>query len=155
MTFALKRPATVAEVTACVDLYFQYNDETFLPANRARSIAELTHAISVGRFAVMALDKGQLVGWVYAREANIAHLSCKTLQQHYYASNLTGIKAVKLITALHDAMLDFAEDKEYEIVLSAGSHMDSTNVFVRVLAKNGWDTRGYLAAKKTRFFKDK
>jgi hypothetical protein len=103
----------------------------------------------------MAELDGKLVGWIYGREANISHMNNKVFQQQYYASSLTGVAAVKLLTLLHDHMLSYAEDKGYEIVLSAGSHMDSSNVLARVLAKNGWDTRGYLAAKKTKFFKEK
>lgn len=154
MTFEIRRPTTVAEVTDCVDLYLAFNDFSFMPANRIKAIRELAHAVRMNKFVLMAEFDGKLVGWIYARDAHISHIENKALQQYYYASNLTGIRAVQLLTTLHQRMFDYAEEQGYEIVLSAGSHMDTTNVLPRVLSKNGWDTRGYLAVKKTKFYRD-
>ena len=155
MTFNIRRPTTAAEVTECIDLYLALNDFSFLPASRPKSIRELSTAVRMNKLVLMALLDDKIVGWIYAREANISHIENSVLQQYYYASNLTGIKAVKLLSVLHQAMFDYAEDKGFELVMSSGSHMDSKNVLTRVLAKDGWDTRGYLAVKYTKNFKER
>lgn len=135
-------------------MYLPMNDSSFLPASRHKSELELARAVRHNSYVRMALSDGEMVGWIYAEVSGPKHIEHKVLQQSYYASNQTGAKAVKVLKFLHNGLREYAEESGYAIVVSAGSHMDSGNVLARILATDGWDTRGYLAAFKTSHYKE-
>jgi len=70
------------------------------------------------------------------------------LQQIYYCSLATGLKAVKYIKILHNEMIEEAKSRGLNYCMSPGSHEDADRVFVRILERQGWQIRGYLAVKK-------
>jgi tRNA 2-selenouridine synthase SelU len=60
---------------------------------------------------------------------------------------LTGIKAVKAVVTLHHSLEREAKRLGIKRLISMSNHLDERNTFVRILEKEGWDRRHYLATK--------
>jgi len=63
----------------------------------------------------------------------------------YYACDQTGISAYRSIVLLHDEMQKCSLKLPVKYCVSAGSPLDDNNVFAKVLEKNGWSRKGYMA----------
>ena len=66
-------------------------------------------------------------------------------QQFFYCTNYSGIKAAKAVVMFHKEMEQEARKRDIDLLISSGSHTDNRNVFVRILAGQGWKIRGYVA----------
>jgi hypothetical protein len=85
------------------------------------------------------------VAWILATKIKSPHTGETSLQQIYYASNLSGIRSVRAVQLLHAELVSEAQKRKIGRVISTGSHMDSENVFTRILEKMGWKRRSYMA----------
>jgi len=135
------------ELKVCVELYIRLNDETFIPADKERSETRILEHLKEGAFLRVAVVDNQIRAWLLARKVQHDHTEEAALQQLYYGSDLSGIKAVRAITLLHDEMVQEAINKRIPRVISSGSHMDDSDVFTRVLERHGWLRRGYMATR--------
>jgi hypothetical protein len=133
------------ELEVCVDLYIDLNDESFIPSNRNVSLNSLNTFKNSGAFFRVLEDNGKIVAWILAVKMKSPHTGEVSLQQVYYGSNLKGIKSVRAVQILHTALVSEAQKRKICRVISTGSHMDSENVFTRILEKMGWNRRSYMA----------
>lgn len=133
------------ELEICVDLYLALNDESFIPANRVSSINSLNVLKNSGAFFRVLEYNDKIVAWILATKIKSPHTGETSLQQIYYASNLSGIRSVRAVQLLHTELVCEAQRCRIGRVISTGSHMDSENVFTRILEKMGWKRRSYIA----------
>lgn len=152
--FKIRRPFTSEELRLCINCYSKNNDSSFLPFDFDKSFSELSTASRSGKYVKVADSGGLIVGWMYAAQVSLQHVKQSIIQQMYFSSELSGVPAYRLVVQMHNDLIDYAESKGIQLVVSAGSHMDESNTFVKILEKNGWDRRGYTAVWKTSHYKD-
>ena len=155
MGITLRRPSSRKDISDCINLYLERYDSSIFPVSPSKGEQELFLAVRMGKFVLMAEEDQELIGWIYAKEVDVPHLDYKVLNQMYYASNATGFKAIKLLKILHEEMYEYAESNKFEILMSGSSYEDSTYVLSRALAKYGWSSKGSMAIRKTKHFKEK
>jgi hypothetical protein len=132
-----------SDVQACVDMYLCLNDESFLPADRDSALRSLNNRL----INSLNLVYGDTEAWLSASRVRPEHCNFDVLQQFYFASKLSGVKAYRAVVSLHDEMYEFAVKLKIPYCISPGSHMDVDNTFTRILEKNGWMRRGHVAAR--------
>ena len=137
-------------MVACIELYRQINDETFVEIDPDVSFASLRHVYRSRGFLRVVLEGDVVVAWIYCQPVSMMHVRYLSFQQIYYASSKTGLAAVKLVKLLHEAMLEEARRLKIQLAISMGSHMDSKHTFVRILEKAGWQRRGHAAIFRLR-----
>jgi len=133
------------DIETCVDMYLMLNDPVFMPTLRLQCIRAFYNHISSGAYVRCLKEDNRIVAWLLARTGVSDFTGKKILQQIFYASDLTGVKAVSAVKYLHKDLMGYAERIKVYQIISNGSHMDSSNVFVRILGKMGWKVRGYSA----------
>lgn len=136
------------QIEACVEMYLSFNDYTFLPADKDLAIRNFSLAVRRKKFTKLLIDNDSIVAFLWAEPGNSFHINERILQQQYYCSTLTGVKAFKAVKLLHEDLLIFAKKNHYSLVFSPGSHMDEKYVFTRMLEKLGWQRRGHIAYKR-------
>ena len=134
------------EIEHCVDMYRALSDETFMPSSRQAAITSLWKAVRQKRF-VRCLRRGDtIVAWIYSDKVQLLHMDFPVFQQIYYASDQKDTAAARCVTLLHECMVDYAKSEGFRMATSAGSHLDETYTFARILERHGWLRRGYGAA---------
>ncbi len=128
-------------------MYLALNDEAFLPADRRKSLHSIERVFKQGQYLKVAKDENNtIVGWLYAAPANLDHSVQKVLQQRYFATNQRGVRAARIVVELHRDLVKHARFLAYDVVTSPGSHLDESNVFARILEREGWKRKGFMAA---------
>jgi hypothetical protein len=136
------------EMEICIDMYLLKNDETFVSASRSASLSALKDLLKDRAFMrVLVNDEDQIQAWILAKRTIHAHMADPVFHQLYFGSRLTGIKAVKAVVALHHSLEREAKRLGIKRLISMSNHLDERNTFVRILEKEGWDRRHYLATK--------
>jgi len=143
----VRKLLNITELEICVDLYIKLNDETFIPASRRRSLERIHELVKGGSFFRVLEDDGKIRAWILANRVKPDHVDQVIFIQHYYGSDLMGVKAAKAVKMLHEALIEEAIRLNVSRVMSTGNHLDEANVFTRILEKSGWDRRGYVATK--------
>lgn len=129
-------------------MYLALNDESFMGTSRAHALANLWTHVRLKHFVRCLRHDGQIVAWILAVPMQHEHADYVVLQQLYYASNQTGLRAAKCVLLLHDALYAHALTTDCKYVLSMGSPYDEANVFSRLLERAGWTRRGYAARRE-------
>jgi len=141
----LRKILNEREIEICVDLYIKDNDETFIPASRKDSLEAMTNHLKSNAFFRILEDDGKIVAWILAKRHKPDHISQMVFQQMYYGSALKGIKSARAVKILHEALIEEAKRMNIKRIISSGNHLDTENVFTRILEKAGWKRRGYIA----------
>jgi hypothetical protein len=144
---SIERPLTHDDVLACVDMYYALNDHEFLCVDHAACLRNLTKKVRGKRFVRTLVSGGEIVAWIYCEPVALPYTDQMGFQQMFFASDQVGTMAYKCVVKLHEAMLEEAERLHITLALSAGSHADERFTFAKILEKNGWQRRGYLALK--------
>ena len=148
------KPRSQQDLIACVDLYRALNDESFIPTSRKHGIQAIVMKARAGKFIRIAVDDNdQLVAWILCEEVKHPPFGFKALQQIFFASKEKGFKSARAVKMLHEAMVAEAERLRLPLVMSTGSHFDTDFTFAKLLEKFGWTRAGYLAVKRTRWWK--
>jgi hypothetical protein len=126
-------------------MYRLSNDETLFESDKEASLKSLQMSIGRGAFFRVIESDGVIRGWILARIVRREFLKDLSLQQHFCCVSFKGIRAVRAVIKLHAALIEEAYIKNIRYVESSGSHMDTKNTFVRILEREGWERRGYLA----------
>jgi len=136
----------------CVDLYISMNDPEFLPdVDADLAASRIMQRLRSGAFIRLLKEDGEVFAFIIGCDAHQDFASEPQLHQLYYASKYTtGTKAVKAVVLLHNELEVYARSRNLSTVVSPGSHMDETNVFSRILEKQGWTRRGHIALKNLR-----
>ena len=143
---AIETILTLQELEYCVDMYLEQNDNSFMEASRGDACMSLLQAVRRHKFVRVLRDSGNIVAWIYADNVKLQHQSHFNFQQLYYCSTLSGVRSVRAVADLHEAMFNSMPSNS-KYCVSAGSHMDQANTFARILEKHGWQRRGYLAVR--------
>jgi len=128
-------------------MYRALSDESFVTSDRNVAIANMWLLVRRKRFVRCLRRNGVIEAWIYADRVQLQHRATPHFQQLYYASSVSGIRAARYVVELHNMAAEYAKAEGYDLITSPGSHMDPDNVFARILEKNGWQRRGYIAAK--------
>ena len=138
------------DVEACIDLYMSMTESTFLEIHREYAIKGLDLAARRRQYIRVLKDGDEIVAFLVAFDLHSLHTKHRILNQSYYGSKLSGVKAFKAVMILHDDLFEYAVDNKYDLVMAQSSHEDPTFVYSRILEKLKWERRGHLAIKKTR-----
>jgi hypothetical protein len=138
---------TAADIHTCFELYASLNDYTFMDVEIEKAIHSLMQKAKSGKFVRMRVIDNKIVAWICAELVSLPHSNERIMQQTYYASNQSGTAAYRSVLALHAAMEEEAVRKGCTLIASPGSHLDERFTFAKILEKNGWSRRGYLAIK--------
>lgn len=142
-------PRSVSDIVACVEMYYNLNDHSFIEISKEESVKNLLRFSRQKEFVRMLLnDNDEIIAWIFASKAKPYHSAEIIFQQFYYASNQKGLKAFRSVILLHEEMIEEAARLDLKVVLSSGSHLDDDFTFARILEKSGWQRRGYLASKR-------
>jgi len=137
------------EIEECVQMYYDLNDHDFLDADIDTAIKNLFKIVRIKRFVRVVRDENdKIIAWIYAEKIRLLHMNYDVMQQIYYASNQTGLKAARCIKLLHNELIDYAISRNLNTIISPGSHLDPDFIFAKILEKQGWDRRGHIAIKK-------
>lgn len=142
------KPTSLQDIKDCVEIYHQLNDHSFIDMSVEESIRTISMFARQNKFIRVKKVDNETVAWIMCEKTKPYHQTEFQLQQVYYASKRSGIAAYKDVIDLHDAMIKEAKDKNIPIVISTGSHMDPENTFTRILARVGWERRGYVALRR-------
>jgi hypothetical protein len=148
----LQKIQSIDEFSTCINIYADYNDDSFIHVDRKKSLLKLREHSKSG-FLYTIKDDGVLVGWLLAERLKHPFSSQSFLQQSFYVTNMRGIKSARAIILAHEELIRLAERFQIEIVLSVGSFYDEQNIFTKVLEKKGWKRRGHTAMWHTSHYK--
>lgn len=147
--FYLKEIASEKDLHYCVSVYAEANDESFLPVHFETALSYIRQQMLNGGFLRIIVKDNVQVGAVLAIKSKAAsHSNLNALIQNYYYCSLTGFQAAKAVIYVHNEIEKEARKRRLPLAISTGSHMDANNTFIKILAKQGWDTRGYIAIKR-------
>lgn len=138
-------PKNYKELRTCIEIYYEYNEGGLLPQDFNASLDSMHKHLSKGDFLFIIRDEGEIVAWILATIHKPDSMHEKVVQQIFYGSKLTGIKAVKAVRLAHDALVKLAIRKRIKYVFSCSSHQDTTFQLCRILGKDGWQSEGYFA----------
>jgi hypothetical protein len=133
------------EMDKCVDMYIDIYENEIIPLDRDKSLLSMRRHVAARQFFRVVEDDGEVIAWIAGAVLEREFIAEKYMQQIYYCSNQKGMKSYRCVVLLHQALVEEAKALGIKYVLSTGSHADTENVFVRILGKNGWNVRGYLA----------
>ena len=140
--------ALLSDLKECIDLYYSINDHSFTFVDKNESLKNLYQFYLKKEFIRVIKKNNKIIAWILCIKNKPLHSTKNHLQQIYYASSEKGFSAYKCVITLHNAMIDEAKRIGVNELLSQGSHLDDNNVFAKILEKNGWSRRGYLASYK-------
>lgn len=143
---AIETILALKDLEYCVDMYLEQNDNSFMEASRDEACMSLLQAVRRNKFVRVLRDNDSIVAWIYADTVKLQHQCNFNFQQLYYCSILAGVRSVRAVVDLHELMFNSAPSNS-KYCVSAGSHMDQSNTFARILEKHGWQRRGYLAVR--------
>lgn len=149
----LRNIKSPTDLMTMFEVYAALNDESFLPFDKAASIAALHQQWASKQYIRVIEHDGEIRGWIAASVMCPAHMGAKVLQQTYYVSNFSGFLAAKALVMAHTDLVAFAEHIKVPYVISSCSHMDPGHNMCKILAHRGWETRGYLALWRTSHWK--
>jgi hypothetical protein len=150
----LQKHCSKQELAICINIYADYNDNSFIAVNRRKSLLQLTDRVNQGQLFYTIKDGDVIVGWVLAEQLKHPFSTHSFLQQSFYVTSLSGIKAARAVILAHEELIRQAELRRIDLVISVGSFYDEQNVFTKILEKRGWSRRGHTAIWKTSHYKD-
>ena len=124
-------------------MYMSMND--FVPMDAETCFQNLRRLVAAGRFVRCVKSNDKIIAWIYCDKLKPSHSKTAHFHQQYYCSNQTGVLAARCVRDLHAAMVEYAIAHGYSMCMSLGSHTDENFVFTRILARMGWERRGYVA----------
>ena len=142
------KPRTLKDIIDCVNIYESYNDFSFINMSTQESIKSISQFVRLNKFMRIKLESDKVVAWILCDKAKPMHQEEIQFQQIYFASMNTGIKAYRDVIDLHNEMLKETKRLGLKMAISSGSHMDEKFTFTRMLERNGWQRRGYVALKR-------
>lgn len=141
------------DIVTCVNMYCDQETDELIETNKMVSINNLVAESRNGYYRVLVeFDSNnveQIVGWILAYRVLNPFNGIMELQQQFYTSIFTGLKAVKAVKLVHEELIKYAETYRIPVVTSHCSHNDLNFVLCRILQKEGWQTRGYMAYWRT------
>lgn len=147
----LRKAKSREELKQCVDLYSEQEEDELFKIDRLVSLTNLTSQSKLEFFRVI-MENEKVSGWILAHKTLNQFNGLNELSQQFYTSSFSGLKAVKAVVLAHKEMINYAEACRIPVVTSHASHNDLALVLPRILAKNGWSTRGYFALWKTSWY---
>jgi hypothetical protein len=138
--------ALLSDLKECIDLYYNINDHSFAFVDKNESLKNLYQLYLKKEFIRVIKKDNKIIAWILCIKNKPLHSANNHLQQIYYACSEKGFLAYKCVVVLHNAMIEEAKRIRINELISQGSHLDDNNVFAKILERNGWSRRGYLAS---------
>ena len=139
------KPTNEAQLRHCCDIYMAQNDPEFMRVDANSCYQSLIKHWRLNGYVRVIWLKGEIVGFIMASIVPVMYSKEKHLAQEYYCTNLTGFAAAKAVIESHKGLVEVAKMKLIPVVISQGSHMDPENTFTRILERQGWTRRGFVA----------
>jgi hypothetical protein len=133
------------ELDDCVRIYMKFAQPELIRADYETSLYSMKRILALRGFLRVAEVDGKIRAWLLADVRRNECIKDPVLQQCFFASDLTGTKAVKAVVLLHEELIDEARRRNINCIISGGSNVDEKNVFTRILEKQGWSRIGYIA----------
>lgn len=136
---------SMEEAIQCLDMYLEYDKDDFLEKDRNRIIKSMQRCLT-NNYQVRLIKEGSVViAWIMFKDVFNEAMGIKVIQQSFYCSNVRGITAVKCVKLLHRELIEYAKKMKIRKCISTCSHNDTEFRFCKLLEKDGWATRGYIA----------
>jgi hypothetical protein len=139
---------TSADLEKLARDYFENTADPVIPIDWNRVKLVLPNNIAQRNFVGIIRKSNIIVGAIVAAVSRYEASSIVALQQTFYNSILTGIPAVKAVWAAHRLMIEYAKTINVDYAVSVCSFEDSTQQLNRILAKDGWVSRGHTSVWK-------
>lgn len=143
----IREAISLTDFEACVRMYMGKNSG-FMPNEFAPSMVYIQQAARVGKLYLAEEDS--ILAFILFRKAKMEFSDTIIVQQLFFCSDTSPLKAAKCVYALHDKMVEWGARHKCKLALSTGSHEDSDFKFARLLEKRGWERCGYLVKKELR-----
>lgn len=139
-------PYTKTDLDRCVEMYCSRTRDAFLPVSCQESFKYLLKMNRDQESLIrIAESDNKVVGFIVGQRLRLAHMDEDIVQQTYFCSDASKILTVRIVRDLHQDLINFAIKQNVRFVLSQGSPVDTSNVFTRILERDGWKREGYLA----------
>jgi hypothetical protein len=143
----IEKPKSLKDLEDCICMYFHYDQGRFLNLNFKKSLISLQTNMTQGAQLRLIRENDEIVAWILFKVLLQDFSGEKVVQQTFYCSSTTKIKAVKYVVALHDEMVSWGKSRGLKQAVSTASHEDTTFQLCRILERVGWRSRGYIALK--------
>jgi hypothetical protein len=147
--FTLNKPSSILEIQTLVEIYIQYNNNDFFIPNYKIALDSAIILYKQNAFIQLIKEDNEIIGGIIATVIQLPYFDRPCLYQNFYISNQKGIKSFNAIKLTHNALIEYAERNKISYVISGSSPIDETQIFTRVLEKQGWIRKGHLALWKT------
>jgi hypothetical protein len=138
---------TRQDILVCVNMYLKIYD-SIIPADYDRSIKSFEYEVKRQKYLRVVRRNSRILAWILADLVHPLHTRLPIFRQLYYASDQTGVLAVKCLQLLHEDMYLASFNTNATYCLSEGSHMDTTQVLARALEKVGWTRKNHMAVRE-------
>ena len=147
MAIKIREPYSQEEIILACNIYMAQNDFTFLRIDSATCLQSMMlHWKQLKYIKIIEKDK-KIVGFIMASLVTSRHCAAKHVVQDYYCTNLSGISSALAVKHSHRDLLEYAKKMRAAFVISQSSHMDAECIFTKLLEKDGWQRRNYVAIK--------
>lgn len=136
---------SLEELKAAVDVYVNYAKNDIVPFSREESYTNMEAHWRSLKYVKKITYKGAVVGIVCGDILKSFHGKHKFFNQMYYCTNLKGVLSVKAVQLAHRDIIEYASKYKLSYVISQASHNDTSFVFTRILEKDGWIRKGFMA----------
>jgi hypothetical protein len=103
------------------------------------SLKSFGRLLRSGAFCRTVEDNGEIIAWILCSKVKLFYLDEPVFQQDAFSCSRCPYRTIEL---LHKEMI---ANSPTDLIFSSGSFLDERNTFARILEKQGWNRKGYLA----------
>ena len=140
-------PTSFEDLQYCVEMYLLHNIGGFLQGSYKASMLHLQREMQAGAKCRLVKEDANILAFILYKIRPLEFTDMKVVQQTFFCSSTTPIKAVKCVRLLHEDMYEYGSRKRCDLALTSASHEDVTFQLCRILEKDGWSSQGYLDKK--------
>ena len=138
----VESPSSFEDFQRCAQMYYDYASD-FVPKSAAVFCKWLQCLRPAGGVSVCRY-KGEIIAFIAYGKRQLEFHNTFVVQQLFFCSDTGPIMAVRATRLLHAEMVTWGRRNRCSLALSAGSHEAESDVFLRILEKDGWQRKGYL-----------
>lgn len=137
-----------ADLKVCLEMYKSINDETFIHVDDTfalKQLREFTKLPSVHGGFYLSVEEHRIVGWMAYHVTRSKYGGELQVVQHVCGVAPRGLAGIRVQSELHEELIRRAYLVNAVSVVSSGNPYDTSFVFARVLERQGWKRRGFMA----------
>jgi hypothetical protein len=137
-----------ADLKVCLEMYKDINDESFIHVDDAfalKRIREFTKLSCTQGGFYLSVEGHTIVGWMAYHVTSSQYGGERQVVQHVCGVAPKGLHGIRVQLELHEELIRRAYLVNAASVVSSGNPYDTSFVFARVLERQGWKRRGFMA----------